>query len=62
MFLMERFSKIEKLNIECSSSLNSPPENVLAETDSTHSTFRNLPIEGHIKVDSSMEPVSPKAS
>jgi hypothetical protein len=54
MFLVERFSKIEMLNVECSSSLNSPRENVLAETDScTHSTSRNLLIEGHIRVDSS---------
>jgi len=45
---------MEMLNVECSSSLNSPPENVLAETDSyTHSTSRNLLIEGHIRVDSS---------
>jgi hypothetical protein len=55
MFLVERFSKIEMLNIECSSSLNSLRENVLAEIDSyTHSTFRNLLIEGHIRVDSSV--------
>jgi hypothetical protein len=55
MFLVERFSKMEMLNVECSSSLNSPRENVLAETDSyTHSTSRNLLIEGHIRVDSSI--------
>jgi len=43
MFLVEQFSKIEMLNIECSSSLNSPPDNVLAETAPyTRSTFRNL--------------------
>jgi len=52
---VERFGKIEMFNVECCSSLNSPPENVLAETDSyTHSTFRNLLIEGHIRVDSSI--------
>jgi len=54
-FLVEPFSKIEMLNTECSSSLNSPPENVLAEIDSyTGSTFPNLIIEGHIRVDSSV--------
>jgi hypothetical protein len=51
-FLVERFSKIEMLNIECSFGLNSSPENVLAEIDSyTRSTFRNLLIEGHIRVE-----------
>jgi len=55
MFLVEPFSKMEMFNVERSSTLNSPPENVLAEIDSyTHSTFRNLLIEGHIRVDSSI--------
>ena len=59
MFLVEPFSKMEKFNVERSSALKSPPENVLAETDSyTHSTFRNLSIEGHIRVDSSNFPYS----
>jgi len=55
MLLVEPFSKMEKFNIEHSSALKSLPENVLAETDSyTHSTLRNLSIEGHIRVDSSL--------
>ena len=54
MFLVEPFSKMEMFNVERSSTPKSPRESVLAETDSyTHSTFRNLSIEGHIKVDSS---------
>jgi len=53
-FLVERFTKMEMLNIECSSRMNSRPESTLAEIASySHPTFRNLLIEGHIRVDSS---------
>jgi len=53
-FLVERFGKIEMFNVECSSSLYSPPEKVPAETDPhAHAASRNLLVEGHIKVDSS---------
>jgi len=54
MFLVERFSEMEMLNVECISGLNVPPESVLQETGScTHSTFRNLLIEGQMWGDSS---------
>ena len=54
-FLVERFTKMEMLNIECSSRMNSRPESTLAEIASySHPTFRNLLIEGHIRVDSSI--------
>jgi len=53
-FPVERFSKMEVLNVECISRLNAPPESVLEETDFyTHSTFRNLLIEGQMWGDSS---------
>ena len=57
--LVVRFTKMEMLNIERSSWTNSRPESALAEIDSySHPTFRNLHIEGHIRVNSSASTAS----